>query len=158
MTDTTSSAGLGRPLLIFTFWLVLLQGIIIGIETLIPDFTLPGALNVVVLYFASYFGGRSFGKAAGRAMTGGEGFRFGLVALAVSLAIGAVVITLLFRQAGVPLTMDNLQLVLAQGERDLVPWLWPILAVATVITVAVAAGGAVAGAKRATRDLAGSPG
>jgi hypothetical protein len=150
MTETGTGAGIGRPLMVFAGILIAGQVIQGGLAVAFPDLELPGSVGIVITIVAALFAGQSFAKASGRVMTGAEKMRFALAATVVAVALAAVGFAALFAWYGVPLTPDNLALVLtgdAGLARDMGGWLWVILAVGVVLTWAIALFGVGSGGK-----------
>jgi hypothetical protein len=148
--ETIQSGGVGKPLAVFTGWMILGQGLLAGIGFAFPDLDLPGSFGLVITIVAVLVAGQSFAKASGRVPERGEQARFALGATVIALALAAGSMLAIFAWYGVPVTAETLSLVLTGDvdfAREIGGWLWVILGVSVLITYLLAHFGLKSGAK-----------
>jgi hypothetical protein len=149
-----TSASLGKPLL--TFCGILIAGqIMVGLVASFVDLGSNSGPGIAVAMAAAVGAGGVFGNSAKRAMTSGEKVRFAALATVASLLIAAIGVVALFAVYRVPMTLENILLMLGGGADDAAEFqsIMPIIgAVVVLLTMLITYFGVGFGAKSALRQ------
>lgn len=156
MDAMTAKMPLGKMLMIFLGTLIAGNVLLVLIQTLFPNLTMPGSIGIVFAMVASMSAGGSAATTLGRPLTAREKLTFAAAATFASLVLTVLIFWGLFAWNGVPFTWSNVIMVVT-GETapdaelaTILPWIGLF---AVVISLLVCYFGAGFGAKNQLRAL-----
>jgi hypothetical protein len=119
MTPTTDRAPLGKMLAVFIGMLIAGNLLVVGIEYVLPDLTIPSSMGVVFLMLGAMQAGQTAARNTGRRLTAGEKARFALAATVTSIALSVALLWGILAWFGVPFSLENVVLAMTG---DTVPY------------------------------------
>ncbi|MBE2276128.1 MAG: hypothetical protein IAE87_07510 [Rhodobacteraceae bacterium] len=106
-------ASLFRPILIFVALLAIAQAVLVGIDFIYPEISVPAFVNFLIVLLAAMACGRVFAHMAKRLPTVGETLTFSAIAILLTLFVNVVFLAGTLIARGIPATGDNLALWMA---------------------------------------------
>lgn len=156
MELTTHKLPLAKMLLVFLGTLIAGNGLVILIESFLPNVSMPGSIGIVFAMVASMSAGGTAATALGRPLVAREKLTFAVTATVASLVLTVAFLWGLFAWHGVPFSLANLIMAVTgeaapDGEiTTYLPWIGLFAIVASVIVCYFGAG---FGAKNQLRAL-----
>jgi len=119
MTPTITAVPLGKMLAVFIGMLIAGNALVVGIEYVLPDLTMPSSMGMVFVMVGAMQAGQTAARSTGRRLTAGEKATFAVAATAASIALSVALLWGIFTWFSVPFSLENVVLVMTG---DTVPY------------------------------------
>ncbi len=147
-------ASLFRPIMIFVALLAFAQAVLVSIDFIYPEISIPAFVNFLIVFLAAMACGRVFAHKARRMPTVGETLTFSAIAILLALFVNVVFLAAILIVRGIPATGDNLALWMvgsAVQQPERAGFIMTGLAIAFGIGLVLGLAGFASGAWRALR-------
>lgn len=145
MTPTTP-APLGKMLAVFIGMLIAGNVLVLGIEYVLPDLTMPSSMGIVFAMLGAMQAGQTAARNTGRRLSSGERASFAVAATVLSIALSGGLIWGVLAWFGVAFSAENLVMVMTGDTvpyaeiMEFLPWVGLFITVLSLLVCFFAVG------------------